>query len=164
MIKRLLDANQWQWDQLRPEQILLIAIVLIVLIVAVVAVIGIRRKTSRAVRELGFPLKSFRETNPCFYQVMAAVLKAGKSTELTHRGDVRAALRLLQEESRKKARRARKPDRSTSLLDKGGPGKGRREAATMTILRAVYMDESLCRALPNTVVKDIDRYLDSLTG
>jgi hypothetical protein len=159
-MERLFDLNQWRLDQLRPEQIILIVLVLSVLIISVAVLLIILRRKSRSVRELGISLKSFREANPCFYKVMTSVLKAGKSSDLTSRGDVRAALRLLQE----KTRRKKNLDRSSPLLQKDGSAKGREKAATMTILRAVYMDESLCRALPSNVVEDIDRYLDSLTG
>ena len=159
-MERLFDLNQWRWDQLRPEQIILLVLVLSVLIISVAVLLIVLRRKSRSMRELGISLKGFREANPCFYQVMTAVLKAGKSSDLTSRGDVRAALRLLQERSK----RVKKLDRSSPFLPKDGSAKGREQAATMTILRAVYMDELLCQALPSNVVENIDRYLDSLTG
>ncbi len=159
----LLDFSQW-WASLQNEQIILIAVVAGAVLLVVAMLIVLSRRKSSAVRELGISLKGFRERNPCFYRVMTAVLKAGKSSELTQRGDVRAALRLLQDQARKRGKRPKKPERTASLLATGQSGKDRQEAATMTILRAVYMDETLCRSLPNSVIKDIDRYLDTLTG
>jgi len=156
-----------RWDSLgQTNQILLLALVVSVLVLVVAIVVIVRRRKSSTVRELGISLKGFRERNPCFYRVMTAVVKAGKTSELTQRGDVRAALRLLQDQAGKRGKRPKKPERTASLLSTptGHSGKDRQQAATMTILRAVYMDETLCRALPNSVIKDIDRYLDSLTG
>lgn len=146
---------------LSDDQALLILIVVGAVLLAVIAWFLLRRRRPKA--DLGIDLDAYRNQNPCFFKVVMAVSEQGLVDQLKERGDVRAALKLLA--TRDAERRSRQKDRRSSMLDlPGQQGDNRREAAVMTILRAVYMDEVICHALPSDVVGEVDRYLDSLTA
>lgn len=163
-MERTLDWIQNLQDQLglSGDQGVLILIVFAAVLLALIAWLLLRRRRPRA--ELGIDLDAYRKQNPCFFKVITAVREQGLVDQLKERGDVRAALKLLA--TRDAERRSRQKDRRSSLLDlPGQPAKTRhQDAAVMTILRAVYMDEVLCHALPSEVVGEVDRYLDSLTA
>ncbi|MEJ2077659.1 MAG: hypothetical protein P8020_20205 [Acidobacteriota bacterium] len=147
---------------LTQDQAVLILIVLGAVLLAVIAWLLLRRRRPRSV-DLGIDLDLCRQQNPCLFKVVMAVSEQGLADQLRERGDVRAALKLLA--TRDAERRARQKDRRSSMLDlPGQQADNRRDAAVMTILRAVYMDEVLCRALPSDVVGEVDSYLDSLTA
>lgn len=145
---------------LSADQALLILIVIVAALLALVAWLLLRRRHPRA--DLGIDLEAYRNQNPCFFKVIMAVSEQGLVDELKERGDVRAALTLLA--NRAAERRSRTRDRRSSLLDLPSQTDNRQDAAMMTIMRAVYMDEVLCHALPLDVVGEVDRYLDSLTA
>jgi hypothetical protein len=148
---------------LELDQILVIAVGAGVILLLVSVVLLVRRRRRRApVTGFGFDLATYQGRNPGFVHALQAIADRGLLEELSRRGDVRAALRLLKE--RGGAQRPRKRDRRTSLLDRPPPVDQRVDAAILTILRAVYMDEGLRRAVPGEAQREIDRYLDGLTG
>jgi hypothetical protein len=147
---------------LSEDQTLLLLIVVGAVVLALVAWLLLRGRR-RPKADLGIDLDTYRNQNPCFFKVVQAVSDQGLVDQLKERGDVRAALKLLA--TRDAERRSRQKDRRSSMLDLPGQQEdNRREAAVMTILRAVYMDEVICHALPSDVVGEVDRYLDSLTA
>ncbi len=163
-MERTLDWLQGLQDRLglTADQTVLMLIVVGAILLAVIAWLLLRRRRPRV--DLGIDLDVYRKRNPCFFKVLSAVQEQGLVEQLKERGDVRAALRLLA--TRDAERRSREKDRRSTLFDlPGQPEQARRQdAAVMTILRAVYMDEVLCHALPSEVVGEVDRYLDSLTA
>lgn len=163
-MERTLDWLQGLQDGLglTADQTVLMLIVVGAILLAIIAWLLLRRRRPRV--DLGIDLDVYRKRNPCFFKVLSAVRDQGLVEQLKERGDVRAALKLLA--TRDAERRSREKDRRSSLLDlPGQPEHARRqEAAVLTILRAVYMDEVLCHALPAEVVGEVDRYLDSLTA
>jgi LPXTG-motif cell wall-anchored protein len=148
-------------ERLGGDQATLILIVVAAVLLALVAWLLLRRRRPRTA-DLGIDLDDYRQQNPCFFKAIRAVSEQGLVDQLKERGDVRAALKLLA--TRDAERRSRKKDRRSSMLDLPGKIDNRQDAAVMTILRAIYMDEVLCHALPNEVLGEVDRYLDSLTA
>lgn len=150
---------------LELEQIVLILIIggAILLVVALTIWLRYRRRKRVSLKVLGVDLESFRSKNPCFHSVMKAVQERGLEDVLGRRGDVRAAFKLLGEQSLLEQARKKK-DRRASLLDVPVPTDRRIDAAIMTVLRAVYMDEGTRRALTAEALAEMDQFLDSLTG
>jgi len=132
------------------------------LLLLICVLLLIRRRRRAGPRDFGFDLTAYRKRNPGFVHALQAIADRGLGKELSRRGDVRAAFRLLKE--RGGAQRRPKPDRRTSLLELRVPPDPRVDAAILTILRAVYMEEGLRAAVPVEAQREIDSYLDGLTG
>lgn len=153
------------------ELLILLAVAILLIFAAVLALVFSRRKRRKvtAATSVEATFAAYRESHPSFYRILSS-LKGGKElNQLLERGDVRAAVRLLE------TRRASQVDKEGSrgnergLLDlnaRGGDVSLDRtvQAAMLTIIRAVYLDEDLRQSLPKGADSELDRLLESLTG
>ncbi|GAB4108198.1 MAG: hypothetical protein Kow001_04150 [Acidobacteriota bacterium] len=140
------------------------ALVAAALLLLVVWLVG-RRRAAAAATPLSRLISSHRANYPCFAAVLATVQAQGLVADLYRHGDVRAALKLLEEAARRPP--ARPPRGTESLLlgpsvEAGMPR--RDQAAVVTVLRAVYDDDRIRGRLSRDVLQQLDGFLDSLTA
>lgn len=126
---------------------------------------GGRGTTEAETASLGTALEPFRDEFPALCRVVQGVLDLPGSEALLTRGDVQAAMRFL--ETRGAAKRKQRPDKKRDLLGLASVNHSRDhrvEAAMMTVLRSAYFDPRLRDQLSDSLKKDVDTLLDSLTA
>lgn len=163
---------EWPLDEIQWQVGLGIAVVLLAVVLLVVVLW--RRRTGRK-RESAEPLDlqltfgAYRESHPSFFRVMLSFQEKHQLQELLAKGEVRAAVKLL--ESQRKTRKAKpgRGSRKASVLTLSQPPAAtdetrRIQAAMLTILRAIYQEESFRKDLSDGADEELDHLLESLTG
>ena len=106
----------------------------------------------------------FRTSHPAFYRIMRSFQRHYDLAEILSRGEVRDAFRLLQ----RHADGGQSPPAAGNTLRLNGlTGKlsdERVQAAMLTILRSIYMDERFVAQLDPEVHRELDQLLDTLSG
>ncbi len=138
---------------------------LVVLGIVLLVVWLVGRKRAAAPTALSRLIASHSRAYPCFAAVIATVQAQGLVRELYRHGDVRAALKLLEESVRRPEPRPRR-GRDSLLLERPGESSAsrRHQAAVVTVLRAVYEDDHIRPRLSSDLLKQVDGFLDSLTA
>lgn len=114
-------------------------------------------------------LTAYEGDNPAFVKIMQIYRSKESLGELLENPEVEAALRELASRKAKSAeqqKRTRK-DLGSSLLELSRPQQQRdlrSQAVMLTILRSIYSDHQLRRALPAAAEEELDALLESLTG
>jgi len=149
-------------DQFRANPLLwaIPALVLVGLVVGGIWIIARARRRNIS-RALGFDPAVFDARCPVLTQVLSTLGRKGLAEELARLQGIGEAVEILRVSARK--RKSGKPDLRSSLVDVSGGGEPRVDAAILTLLRAVVMDERLYSVLPPEVVRSLDSFLDSLT-
>lgn len=105
---------------------------------------------------------AFRVTHPAFYRIMRSFQRNHDLAEILSQGEVRDSFRLLQLRTEGGSPVAGSPlglnDPAAAVNDE------RLQAAMLTILRGIYMEERFTAGLEPEAHKELDRMLDSLTG
>ncbi len=151
--------RDWRWDRWDVRQVVVSLIVLGILLALVLLALRLRARRLSSVE--GVRLEPLHSTHPCFYQVMLALARSGDVKDLLERKDVQSAWKVVQRSQDRQTKA--KPRTTGSILLNGGDRSDRLEAAILTILRAVVMDEKLARRLSPSVVAELDSYLEHLT-
>lgn len=152
------------------ELTILLAAALLLVVAAILAFVLVRRKgsTQNEASSVEATFAAYRDSHPSFYRILSSLKGGDELSQLLERGDVRAAVRLL--ETRRPAQRKQEARRSKErgMLDLGTSDDSSADrtvqAAMLTIIRAVYLDDDLRRSLPEGADSELDRLLESLTG
>ncbi len=107
-------------------------------------------------RELGNLVASFEQSHPAFASIMKSFQQRHSLRYLCRHKEVESAFAEL-------SREAPSPAAKPSLrLQPGKPNRSR-EAAMVTIVRAIYEDDRYYRELPVQTHRELDNLLDALT-
>lgn len=145
-----------------PEILLGVALLGVVVLVVVV-LLWRRRRAPTPNESVDRMMESMRLTHPSFFVALSYVRKAGLMGEFMERDEVRRAVEILAnaDEQRKNRRR----DRRGALLSlTPGSGDVKTQAALLTVLRSIYLDDRVRPGLPPKTLDDLDRFLETLTG
>lgn len=152
------------------ELAILLAAALLLVVAAVLAFVLVRRK-NRSQNEsssLEVTFAAYRDSHPSFYRILSSLRGGDELNQLLERGDVRAAFGLLETRRPAQGQQASRRGNQRGMLDLGTTDDSSVDrtvqAAMLTIIRAVYLDDNLRRSLPEGAHSELDRLLESLTG